>query len=193
MNYPPTALLPTSHSLREPHSPDEHPPSSPAPEATEPHVLRLPLPPSVYRLSPQVAESSSSRRAQCASCRHTDICGLHSLPPSDTLSASSRPYVCVCLPRQAYQLLIFHRHPPQATSVSPIQMFFRCPLAAFCYLTRILSLQGIWTSFHSQDPDVYGMDSENASTSRRSSWTETIQKMKRFWTWIATASSIIIP
>ena len=147
MNYPPTALLPTSHGFRE---------------------------------------------AQCASCRHTDICGLHSPRPSDTLSPSSRPYVCVCLPWWAYQLLIFHRNLLQATSVLPIQMFLRCALAGFCYSTRILSLQGIWTSFHSQDPDVYDMDLENAPISRRTNWTETIQKMKRFWTLIAKASSLII-
>ena len=147
MNYLPTPLLPTYHSLRE---------------------------------------------AQCASCRHAGICGLHSPGPSDTLSASSRPYMWVRLPRRPYQLLIFHRNPPQTTSVSPIQMFLKRALTVFCCVTRILSLQGIWFRVYRQDPDVCDMDLENAPTSRRTNWTETIQKMKRVWTLIVKASSLII-
>ena len=85
-----------------------------------------------------------------------------------------------------------HRNPPQATSVSPIQMFLKCTLAVFCYSIRLLSLHRVWFSAYHLTWDEDNSDLENPPTSRRSRWIETLQKMKRVWTLIIMVSSLII-
>ena len=86
----------------------------------------------------------------------------------------------------------YHRIPPRPSSVSLTQILSRYTLAVFYYSAGFLCLHRIWFNVYCLVPDVNDSDLENAPTSGRLCWTETVQKMKRVWTLIIMASSLII-
>jgi len=71
-----------------------------------------------------------------------------------------------------------------------MQMGLRYILAIFDYATRFLDLHHIWFNVYRLIPDA-SSGLENAPISRRSYWTETVQRMKRVWTLIIMVSSLI--
>jgi len=61
------------------------------------------------------------------------------------------------------------------------------------YGARFLSLHHFWFSIYSLAPTARDSDMENAATSRRTSWTEAINRMQKVWTLIMTVPIVIIP
>ena len=137
---------------------------------------------------------TSLHGAQCASCKHANICGARRLATSGGDMSAPPPSVCVRSLRRtrAVSLTPFLRMPPHSTSTSPNQIFWRGTSAIFYYSTRFLSLHYVWFSVYRLIPDARTPDLENATTSGRSCWTETVQKMNRVWTLFIMASSLII-
>ena len=132
----------------------------------------------------------SLQETQCASCNYANA---RPLVTSDAISVPGSS-VCVSLPHEREQgyWLPFHRISPRPASTWPVQIFLRYTLAIFYYATCSIGLHRIWFSIYQSIPNGRSSDLENAPTSRRSCWTETVQKMKRAWTLIIMVSSLLI-
>jgi len=132
----------------------------------------------------------SFQEAQCASCNYANA---RPLVRSDVVSVPGSS-VCVGLPHEREQgyWFPFHRISPRPVSTWPVQKLLRYMLAIFYYATCSLGLHRIWFSIYQLIPNERSSDLENAPTSRRSRWTETVQKMKRVWTLIIMVSSLLI-
>jgi len=70
-------------------------------------------------------------------------------------------------------------------------MFLEYISVAYYYSTRYLTLHRIWSGIYRLN-NARNSDLENAPTSRRLCWTETIQKMTRIWTLIIMLSSLVM-
>jgi len=71
---------------------------------------------------------------------------------------------------------------------------FICLFLTYAYYgVRLLGLHHFWFSIYSLAPTARDSDMENAATSRRTSWTEAINRMQKIWTLIMTVPVVIIP
>ena len=161
-----------------------------APSLESINTALLPHHSSLHMNYPPVALLPGLQEAQRASCSHASV---HPMVTSDVLSVL-RTSVCVSLPHSklARSLTFLRRTSPRPTLTSPMQMVLSYMLTTFYYATRFLGLHRIWFNVYRFILDARSSDLESAPTSRRSCWTETVQKMKRVWTIIIMASSLII-
>jgi len=122
--------------------------------------------------------------------------------------ASASRDAAVTAPASPWCVHILNSRPPSRRSImslshflkfrerrlcTPICSFMKYASPASYYGARFFSLHHFWFTIYRLAPTTRKSDMENPATSRRTSWTEAVNRMQKLWTLIMTVPVVIIP